>query len=170
MRNVDLNVGLIQIGQAHGSTSSNDPMSSVSRTRFVTMYTLCPIIGKIFIQSPIAVSTIEAKFIPLSSSRSKVIGIIKLLYELCANGFIIKKLPPLVKHKAFKEYKSCIDIATNHKTHSHTKHLSMCFHHLCNHVEAGTILIEYINEEDRIAFIFTKPLQPHNSRNYATVL
>ena len=69
--------------------------------------------------------TTKAEYIALSSALREVIVIIKLLEELKGKGLGIHAGTPNVKCKTFKDNKSCIEIATNHKTCPLTKHLSV---------------------------------------------
>ena len=138
--------------------SSNDPLSSHSRTGYYITYAGCPLIWKSKMQSLIALSTTEAEYIALSSALREVIGIIHLLEELEQQGFHIHKVTPKITCKTFKDNMSCIKIATSHRTRPRTKHLSLRLHHFRSHVVNKTITIQHISTKDQIADILTKPL------------
>ena len=139
--------------------SANDPLSAHSRTGYVIMYAGCPIVWKSSMQSLIALSTTEAEYIALSSALREVIAIKHLMEELRDNGFNLHLPTPTIKCRTFEDNKSCIEIATNHKSRPRTKHLSVRLHHFRSHI-GKTITIEHISTKDQIADIFTKPLPP----------
>ena len=93
------------------------------------MYAGCPILWKSSMQKLVALSTTEAEYIALSSALREVIAIIDLLEELKGQGFGIHASTPNFKCKTFEDNKSCIEIATDHKTCPRTKHLSVRLHH-----------------------------------------
>ena len=46
--------------------------------------------------------------------------------------------------------------------HSRTKHIEIRHHFIKDHVERKTITLEYVNTENQLADIFTKPLHESN--------
>ena len=138
--------------------SSNDPLSSHSRTGYVILYAGCPIIWASKMQSLIALSTTEAEYIALSTALREVIAVMNLLRELKERGFVFNSDIPQIKCKVFEDNKSCIEIATNHRTRPRTKHLSVRLHHFRSHVVAKTICINHISTKEQLGDIFTKPL------------
>ena len=109
-------------------------------------------------QSLIALSTTEAEYIALSSSLREVIGLMHLLDELRTRRFPVLHGTPKVTCKTFEDNKSCLEIATNHKSRPRTKHLSVRLHHFRSYVAAKLIDIQHISTVDQLADIFTKPL------------
>ena len=109
-------------------------------------------------QSLIALSTAESEYIALSSALREVIYVINLLNELKGRGFNIPTPTPKVICKVFEDNKSCIEIATNHKTRPRTKHLSVRLHHFRSFVQQRLIVIEHVSTTQQVADIFTKPL------------
>ena len=138
--------------------SSHDPLSSHSRTGFVILYAGCPIIWASKMQQLIALSTTEAEYIALSSALRDVIYVTHLLEDLRDQGFKVHHPTPKITCRTFEDNKSCIEIATNHKTRPRTKHLSVRLHHFRSHVVNKTITIEHISTKEQIADMFTKPL------------
>ncbi len=65
-----------------------------------------------------------------------------LLQELQGQGFIFNTNVPTIKCKVFEDNKSCIEIATNHRTRPRTKHLSVRLHHFRSHIASKTISID----------------------------
>lgn len=138
--------------------SSNDPLSAHSRTGYVILYAGCPILWGSRRQQLIALSTTEAEYIALSSALREVIAIMSMLTELKSKGFQIHPSIPTIQCTTFEDNKSCIEIATNHKTRPRTKHLSVRLHHFRSYVTSRLINIVHKRSEDQIADIFTKPL------------
>ena len=122
------------------------------------MFAGCPIMWSSKLQPLIALSTTEAEYIALSSALREVIAIKNLMDELQGRGFPIHHPTPKVHCRVFEDNKSCIEIATTHKTRPRTKHLSVRLHHFRSHVVDRTISIEHISTKEQIADMFTKPL------------
>jgi hypothetical protein len=138
--------------------SSNDPLSSHSRTGYVIKYAGCPIIWASKMQPLIALSTTEAEYIALSTALREVIAVMNLMEELKTRGFHLYHPTPKITCRTFEDNQSCIEIATNHKTRPRTKHLSVRLHHFRSHVVKRTITIEHVSTKEQIADMFTKPL------------
>ena len=138
--------------------SCTDPMSAKSRTGYIILYAGCPIVWASKMQTLVALSTTEAEYIAMSSSLREVIGIVNLMQELQQRGFNLNLITPRVHCTVFEDNRSCIEIATNHRTRPRTKHLSVRLHHFRSHVIAKTIIIKHVSTTDQIADLFTKPL------------
>jgi hypothetical protein len=64
-----------------------------------------------------------------------------------------------VKHiLVYCDNESAIKIAHNPVQHSHTKHIAIRHHFICDHVTREDIVINHVKTEDNLADIFTKPL------------
>ena len=109
-------------------------------------------------QSLIALSTAESEYIALSTALREVIYVMNLLNELKGRGFTVPSPTPKVVCKVFEDNKSCIEIATNHKTRPRTKHLSVRLHHFRSFVQQRLIVIQHVPTTQQTADIFTKPL------------
>ena len=140
------------------TTKPTIPLGAFSRTGYVIYYAGCPILWGSKMQPLVALSTTEAEYIALSSALREVIAIMNLITELCSNGFPALHTTPNVVCRVFEDNKSCLEIATNHKSRPRTKHLSVRLHHFRSYVKAKLINIEHISTKDQIADIFTKPL------------
>ena len=57
---------------------------------------------------------------------------------------------------------SAINLSKNPVNHSRTKHIDIRHHFLRDCLEKGLINLEFINTENQIADIFTKPLNENN--------
>ena len=145
--------------------SSHDPISSHSRTGYVICYGGCPITWSSKLQPLIALSTTEAEYIALSTALRDVINIQHLMKELRSKGFNLHDATPIMHCRVFEDNKSCIEIATNHKTRPRTKHLAVRLHHFREHVVQKNISIQYINTKHQLGDIFTKGL-PRDQHQY----
>ena len=52
----------------------------------------------------------------------------------------------------------CIALACNSVTHTHTKHINICHHFICEHVENKEVNLQYCSTKNMIADIFIKQL------------
>ena len=53
---------------------------------------------------------------------------------------------------------SAINLSKNPIQHSRTKHIDIRHHFLLDHIQNGDISLEFIDTNNQIAYIFTKPL------------
>ena len=109
-------------------------------------------------QSLIALSTTEAEYIALSSALREVIAIMHLMEELRTWKLLPLLTAPSIKCKVFEDNRSCIEIATNHRTRARTKHLSVRLHHFWDYVTTARLDIQHVSTKNQLADIFTKPL------------
>ena len=109
-------------------------------------------------QPLVALSTTEAEHVALSAALREVIAVINLLEELRLRHFPILNVTPKVACEVFEDNKSCIEIATNHKTRARAKHLSVRLHHFRSYVDSGEVSIHKIDTFDQPADLLTKPL------------
>ncbi|XP_057745484.1 secreted RxLR effector protein 161-like [Arachis stenosperma] len=100
-------------------------------------------------QATVALSTVEAEYISASACCSQLIWLKTQLedYKLKINSI------PL-----FCDNMSAINISKNPVLHSRTKHIEIKYHFIREHVQKGTIDIQFVKSEDQIIDIFAKPL------------
>ncbi|KAI0494209.1 hypothetical protein KFK09_024340 [Dendrobium nobile] len=116
----------------------------------------CTYLGKSLIswcvkkQVTVAKLSIEAEYRALSSATSDVIWLRQLLADF---HVVLDKPTPI-----FYDNTSAMALAHNPVFHARTKHIEIDYHFIWHHIEAGAILIHYINSEDQPAGILTKPL------------
>ena len=94
--------------QANASNAEN----VLSRTGYVIMYANCPILWVSRLQTEIALSTAEAKYIALSQALRDVIPFITLLKEVNAVFPVHVKTPTFVC-QIHEDNQSCITMATS---------------------------------------------------------
>ena len=138
-------------------TWSDEPTSVMSRTGFLIRYANCPIIWSSKLQTEIALSTTESEYIVLSQSMRDVIPMIDLLSEL-KNIVPPSENIPTLHYTVFEDNQGCIDLVRLPKLRPRTKHIALKYHHFREHVKNKSISIQYIETENQLADLFTKPL------------
>ena len=112
-------------------------------------------------QSLVALSTMEAKLIALSTTLREVIHLQNLLSELHGCNFPIPFTKPQVVCHTFEDNAACNEVAqSDQKIRPRTKHISVRLFHFRDHVEKGLIQIEHVPSKYQLADIFTKPPPP----------
>ena len=109
-------------------------------------------------QPSISLSKTESEYSALSAALRGVNAINNLPYEHQSLNLPIPNTEPRVICKVFEKNKSCIEIATNQKTRTHTKHLSSRLHHLRSNFVNKTTHIVHILTKEQVVDIFTKAL------------
>ncbi len=96
----------------------------LSRTGYIIMYANCPILLVSWLQTEIALSTVEAECIALSQSLRDVVSLITLLQEI-NKVFTVHVKTLTFACKVHKDNQSCITMATTHKSSPRTKHIAL---------------------------------------------
>nr|GEY43116.1 retrovirus-related Pol polyprotein from transposon TNT 1-94 [Tanacetum cinerariifolium] len=103
-----------------------------------------------------ALSTAEAEYVSLSACTAQVFW---MRTQLTDYGFHFNKIP------IYCDSKSTIAISCNPVQHSRTKHISVRYHFIKEHVEKGTIELYFVQADYQLADLFTKAL-PVDHFNY----
>ncbi|GJS11339.1 retrovirus-related pol polyprotein from transposon TNT 1-94 [Tanacetum coccineum] len=98
-------------------------------------------------QDCIAMSTTEAEYVSLSLCHAKVIW---MRTQLLDYRFLYNKIP------MYCDSKSSISISCNPVQHSRTKHISIHYNFIKEHVEKGTIELYFVGTEYQLADLFYK--------------
>jgi hypothetical protein len=101
-------------------------------------------------QPVVALSTTESEYISASAAATEAIWIRTLLMEL---GYCQDR-PTTI----YEDNQSCITISNNPEKHNRTKHIDIRYHYLRQLIEENKIKLEYIDTENQIADLLTKPL------------
>ena len=165
--NVDRTKGLEVYTDANSAggwhTSDSDNADNVlSRTGFVICYANCPVIWCSKLQTEIALSTAEAKYIAMSHALRETIPVQNLKEIQC-----IFDLPnPMTDfHITLHEDNlSAITMAESLKFTLRTKHIAIKYYHFRSQVHTSfkkseDIKIKYILSKKQLADIFTKLLE-----------
>jgi hypothetical protein len=100
-------------------------------------------------QNSVALSTAEAEYIAAGHCCAQLLWMRQTLRDY---GYKLSKVPLLCDNE------SAILMADNPVEHSRTKHIDIRYHFLRDHQQKGDIEIAYINTQNQLADIFTKPL------------
>jgi hypothetical protein len=100
-------------------------------------------------QNSVALSTVEAEYIVAGHCCAQLLWMRQILRDC---GYKLSKVPLLC------DTESAVRMADNPVEHSHTKHLDIWYHFLRDHQQKGDIEIAYVNTQNQLADIFTKPL------------
>ncbi|GKC84556.1 copia protein [Tanacetum coccineum] len=101
-------------------------------------------------QTDLAISTTEAEYLSAGKAYQQALWMKQALVDYDIN---LDDIPVLCDNK------SAIHLSKNPVLHSHTKHIEIQHHFLCDNVQKGNISIEKVSSEDNIADILTKPLK-----------
>jgi hypothetical protein len=100
-------------------------------------------------QNFVALSTAEAEYIAAGHCCAQLLWMRQTLRDY---DYKLSKVPLLCDNE------SAIRMADNPVEHSHTKHIDIRYHFLRDHQQKGDIKIAYVNTQNQLADIFTKPL------------
>jgi hypothetical protein len=101
-------------------------------------------------QTPVAQSTVESEYAVMAHVAKKAIWLQYLLQDLG-----MSKYKPTV---LFCDNQGAISLAKNPTNHTNTKHVDVQLHFIRDHVEKGTINVEYCPTEDMLTDLMTKGL------------
>jgi hypothetical protein len=100
-------------------------------------------------QNSVALSTAEAEYITASHCCAQLLWMRQTLRDY---GYKLSKVPLL------RDNESVIRMADNPVEHSRTKHIDIRYHFLRDHQQRRDIEIAYVNTNNQLVDIFTKPL------------
>ena len=121
-----------------------------STTGYVSLLASGPITWSSHRQKCVTRSTTEAEYIAASDAASEIIWLQGFLQQL---GINIRK-PTIL----YVDNQSTTRLIKNIDHHKRTKHIDIKYHYIREHVENGTIQVNYICSEKQSADIFTKAL------------
>jgi hypothetical protein len=97
----------------------------------------------------VALSTAEAEYISAGACCAQILYMNQSLLDY---GVVLDRVPLLCDNE------SAVKIANNPVQHSRTKHIHISHHFLRDHVAKGDIVLCGVRFEEKLADIFTKPL------------
>nr|GEY34889.1 copia protein [Tanacetum cinerariifolium] len=100
-------------------------------------------------QDCMMLSTAEAEYVSLSACCAQVLW---MRTQLTDYGFHFNKIP------IYCDLKSAISISCNPIQHSRTKHVTVRYYFIKEHVEKGTIELYFVKTDYQLADLFTKAL------------
>jgi hypothetical protein len=94
----------------------------------------------------------------MSQALHDAILIMNLLQEMREQIFKVICIEPCVYCKVFEDNAGALELARFPKLRPRTKHINVCYHHFCEHVQKRLIKIFPINTKNQIADTLTKAL------------
>jgi hypothetical protein len=140
---------------------------ALSRTGCIITYCGCPIHWASKLQSEIALSTMESKYIALSKASRELLPLCCLVTEFHKHGLFSTPLshPFSTTHTStleattiYEDNASCVVLAHSEGTKVCTKHISLKWHRFKDHIKSGEHSVVKIDSNLSWADIFTKPL------------
>ena len=156
---LDLHVDADFAGNYH-KDDVDDPSSLHSRTGFVITFGSVPVLWKSRIQTEIALSTMEAEYIALSTVMRSLIQLRSLLFEI--DGAFDLGLSSRVStiSTVFEDNRACRILATTDppRLTPRSKSLAVKYHWFRTHLSEDTIVIKDVPSDLQKGDGFTKPL------------
>ena len=138
---------------------ANDPDSRRSVTGYLFRMAGGAVSWKSKRQPTVALSSTEAEYIAASEATREAANWLTFLREL---GFDVSK-PTLI----LSDNQGSIALAKNPEHHARSKHIDVRHHYLREQVAARAIQLQYINTEEMVADLLTKPLPRDHHRTLA---
>ena len=148
-----------------------DPSCVKSRTGYLLLFMGCPLTWMSKLQSQIALSTMEAEYIALSTAMRELIPLREILKEIYTHvlqnpkGFqtvsynaISKTFGGFPRSTVYEDNEACLKFANMPKMSPRTKHMAIPYHFFRTKVEELEIKVRGINTHDQLADQFTKGL------------
>jgi hypothetical protein len=122
-----------------GKEEDQDPICVKSRYGYLIMFMNCPILWSSKLQTQVALSTMEAKYISLSHAMRELIGtreILKEIFRHVLTNVTIDDLSTSTSSTCFeipqsmvhKDNNACLQFATMPKMSPRTKHIALPYH------------------------------------------
>jgi hypothetical protein len=144
------------------SDYSGDEDTRRSRTGFAWYLNRSLISWVSKLQLSVSLSTAEAEYQALSAAAQEMVFIRTLLSEFGIN--FLKPIP------LFSDNKACIAIAHNPVSHKYTKHIDIRMHFVRELITRGVLQVLYVETNNNVADIFTKPLSKQTFRMHRDYL
>ena len=125
-----------------------DDRKSITGTLF--FLDRCPITWQSQKQRVVSISSCQAEYIAASTAACQAVWLGRLIGDLFATDPMVPTL--LVDNK------SAIQPSKNPVFHDRSKHIETRYHFIRENVESGKIVVDYVNTDDQLADILTKPL------------
>ena len=111
-------------------------------------------------QDVIALSTAESEFVAITETCKELMWTRALMKDL---GMEIRE-PSVIR----TDSQSCMAMIENHKFSNRSKHIDTKNHFVKDHIEKGTIRLNYVPTDKNIADLMTKPLGPQKVAYFRT--
>ncbi len=139
-----------------------DPHCVRSRTGYVINFADCPVLWKSRLQTEIALLTMDAEYVTLSTSCRDLFTLINVTKEI----FSIFEVDLIVKETAnmhIKVHEGNVGALVLGKLElrrmmPHSKHYTIKYHWFCEHIHPRNIHLVHISSKDQLGDLFTKDL------------
>ncbi len=102
----------------------------------------------------------------MSQALRDVIPIMGLLQEMREQNFNVLCTKLYVYCEVFKDNSGALKLARLPKFCPRTKHINVCYHNFCEHVQKELIKIFRVDTKDQIADSLTKPLAKNDFQRH----
>ena len=127
-----------------------DKTTRKSTSGFVIQVINRPVVWGTQKQRTVALSTTKSEYIGASQTVKELIWLSRLMKDLVRFKFDIPVM--------YVDNQSAIRIRKNPEFHKRTKHIDVRYHFLRQYYEQENFDLQYINTNEQVADIFTKPL------------
>jgi hypothetical protein len=135
-----------------------DPVCVKSRTGFVISLAGCPLMWQSKLQGQVALSTMEAEYIALSTSLRSLIPLKSLVHEVASSLMDDATFLTTTYSSVFEDNNGALILATVPRMTPRSKHIAVPYHFFREHVTKGTIKIFKVESSVNTADLFTKGL------------
>jgi hypothetical protein len=136
-----------------------DPVCVKSRTGYVITLGGCPVIWVSKLQTEIALSTLEAEYIALSTAMRDLLPMRRVLTEIGTQLKLDFMKPAMIHSTIFEDNNGALGLAKAPKLTPRTKHIAVKYHWFKDMIgkEKGFDIVK-VESRDQKADIFTKGL------------
>ena len=147
-----------------------DPVCVKSCTGFVISLAECPLLWQSKLQGQVALSTMEAEYIALSTSMRSLLPLKSLVGEVAASLMEDSTFLTNTYSLVFEDNNGALILATAPKMTPRSKHIAVPYHFFREHVKNGTIQIFKVASDQNKADLFTKGLDKIKFQSLRTLL
>ena len=143
----------------YGTEDKDDPVCVKSRTGYVLFLGGCPTSWSSKLQTEIALSTLEAEYIALSTGMKELLPQRELFQEIGNKMGLSYTQPMILNSTIFEDNNGALQLAQAPKISPRTKHIAVKYHFFRDKIgEDKGILLKKIESINQIADLFTKGL------------
>lgn len=146
----------------YGQEDSQDPHCARSRTGYVILAFGCPVLWKSKLQTEIALSTMEAEYVALSTACKDLIPILALVRELCRAVGLPDEFEANLHCKIHEDNAGALTLANlePQRMTPRSKHYAIKYHWFRDkvHDKSNRITIVKIDTKNQLGDLFTKGL------------
>jgi hypothetical protein len=136
-----------------------DPQCVKSRTGFGILLADCPLFWQSKLQGQVALSTMEAEYIALSTSLRSLLPLKSLVAEVATSLLDDPTFLTKGYSSVFEDNNGALLLAQTPRMSPRSKHIAVPYHFFREHVANGTLQIHKVASEVNPADLFTKGLE-----------